>query len=183
MAGLPVKVGDSWRSDHEERKYKEWFKALSETGGDGSHKRSNSAPAEERGHHPHIHHILSQPLNNLKSQPLEISEEENTQAALLDCPVRCPHEQFRLSFKTPTKKDVDGCQPTMRETSSTGRKRKKHQHSSDLTSLIEPEDIPSPQSLEEIAALPSVRISGASFLRLYISAALAPLTSHLEYRK
>ena len=162
MAGLPVKIGDSWRSDHEERKYKEWVKALLETGGDVFHKRSNSAPAEERGHHPHIHHILSQPLNNLKSQPLETSKRENFQAALFDCPGRRPHERSKVSFKISAKKDVDDCKPKMRETSSTERKRKKHQHSSDLTSPIESEDVTSPQSLEEITALPSVRISGAS---------------------
>lgn len=162
MTDLPVKIGHSWRSDREERKYKEWFTALPENCGDSSNKRSSSAPAEERGHHPYIHQILSQPLNNLKSQPLETSKRENFQAALFDCPGRCPHERPKLSFKIPVKKDVDGCQPKMRETSGTERKRKKHQHSSDLASPIESEDVTSPQSLEELAALPSVRISGAS---------------------
>jgi hypothetical protein len=161
MAGLPVKIGDSWRSDHEERKYKEWVTALAATGGDGFHKRSNSAPAEERGHYPHIHHILSQLLNNLKPQPPESSKREIFQAVPFDCPGRCPHEPSKLSFQIPTKKDVDGCQPKMRETSGTERKRKRHRNSSDLTSP-QSEDAASPQSLEEIAALPSVRISGAS---------------------
>jgi hypothetical protein len=164
MTSLLMKIGEAWRTDHEERKYKEWVTVLRE---DGFRKRrSNSAPAEEHGHHPHIHHILSQPLNNLKSQPQERATRENFQAALVDCPGRCPHERLNLSFKIPTEKDVDGCQPKMRETSGSERKRKKHQHSSDLSSPIESEDIVSPQSLEELAALPSVRISGASLLRL-----------------
>jgi len=162
MIGFPVKIWDSWRSDHEERKYKEWVAALPETGGDGLHKRSNSAPAEESGHHLHVHHILSQSLNNLKSRPLETSKRKRFQASLFDCPGRCPYEWPKFSIKIPTKKDVDDCQPKMRETSGTERKRKKHQHSSDLTSPIEPEDVTSPQSLEELTTLPSVRISGAS---------------------
>lgn len=156
MAALAVKIEDSWRSDHEVRKYGEWVTALLETSEDGFHKRrSRSAPAEGRRHHPHIHHILSQAPNKFKSQTLEISKRGNVQAVF-------PHERSGLSFKSPTKKDVDGCQPTMRETSGFDRKRKKRRHSSDSTLPMQSDDILSPQSLEEIAALPSVRISSAS---------------------
>jgi hypothetical protein len=162
MAGLSVKIGDFWRSDYETRKYKEWATALPEPGGDGFPKRSNSAPAPERGHHPHINHLLSQSLNNLISQPLETSKREKVRATLFDYLGRCPHESSRLSSKLPTKKDVDGCQPKMRETSGSERKRKKHHHSSDHTLPIDLEDILSTQYLEETAALPSVRNPDAS---------------------
>ena len=160
MAGSPEKRQDVWGSDREVRKYKEWVTALPETGGYGFHKRrSNSAPAEECGHHPHIHHMLNQLLNHLQSQPLETSKRENLQAPLYDWPRRCPHE---LGFGTHAKKDVDSSQPKMRETSSTERKRKKHRHSSELTLPTESEYVLSAQGLGKPAALPSVRISGAS---------------------
>jgi len=157
MAGTPVKMGDFWRSDQETRENKNWVTALFKAGGNDFHKRrSNSAPAD-----PHIHHFLSQSLNNLKSQKLDVSKRENAQAVLCDCPGRCPHELFGFSVRLPTENDVDGCQSKMRETSGSERKRKKHQHNSDHTPLVEPEDVLPTHSIEEIAALPSVRISGA----------------------
>lgn len=163
MVVVPEKIEGFGKSVSETRKYKKWVTTLCGPSEDGlPNRRSNSSPAEERGHHPHIHHTLSQSPNNLTSQPLEVSKRKNVQATFFDHQGRCPHEWSGFRFKLRIEEDVDGCQPKMRETSGSERKRKKHQHSSDYTHKIESEDVLITQSFEDITALPSVRMSGAS---------------------
>lgn len=133
--------------------------ALPEISECGIHKRSNSGYAEERGRHPPIQHPLSEYNKNFNSYPVELSRKKKVQTELCTCPGRCPHEWYGLSIDWLAKKDVDGCQSKMRNTSSSKRKRKQHQHDGDRTSPITLPDVSSPQSLEEIPASPSVRTS------------------------
>jgi hypothetical protein len=161
MASHSVNIWESYKSEHKGRKYKDWAMALPETGGGGSLKRT-SAPSEERRLHPHIQYILNECNKNLNSHPLKTPRRKKVQTVLCAGLQRCPHERPKLSIDWPAKKDVDSCQPKMRDTSSTERKRKQQQHNIDLTSPIISEDISSPHSVEEILASPSVRAFIAS---------------------
>lgn len=152
---------DSFRGEYQERKYKDWVTTVREAGGGSQKRRSTSAPAEERGHYPNLQFILSECKKGLNSDPPKTSRREKAQTAFSTGLRRCPHERSELSINGPPKKDVDGCQPNMRNTSDSGRKRK-HKHSSDLNSHIISEDISSPESVKEIHGLPSVSTSIAS---------------------
>ncbi len=148
---------DSSWSDHEVVRYKVWVRASTDTEDDGSQKRRSKLM-----HHPHFQSTPSLSLSSPKLQHLDISDIYNLQSTIPECPGGFPHDPPESSFKISTVKDVGGCQPKMRETSSTERKRKKQHRNSDLLPKLELEDGLSAQILEGTVVSPSVGISGAS---------------------